>query len=266
MSRKIYIPTRKFGSWWDMVTPREEEMPAFIRAYVGKGMQFRTPKRVWEDLWRLKRGYMNSILGMRKFGKITNFKGPKYQQGILHPIGFYHSLGSTPNLQNITHTESNVAPAQSRISIWYDSDGGIEFWSGTGGVTSVLYSPLTTQSDDSNDHTNDWWPDQPDVNEGLNWDIRYTALTAGGAGGIFHYFQTTVPADRVEDTWYVLDTVSNDAADATDEGAMGLNRANGTAKNPSTGTATLDVDIEIRTTTSGSAVASHTLDLAVTGT
>jgi len=254
--------------WWDMVSPQgEQEMIPFLRAYMGKGKQFRTPKRMWEDLWRLKRGEMNQVMGMRKFDMLGNFKGPKYQKGMIAIATAVHATGGTePNLQNITHTESNVSPAQSRISIWYDSDGGIEFWSGTGGVASVLYAPLTTQSDDSNNHTNDWWPDQNETNEGLNWDIRYTALTAGGAGGIFHYFQTTVPADRVEDTWYLLDTVSNDAADATDEGAMGFNRANGTAKNPSTGTATLDVDVEIRATGSGSAVASHTLDLAVTGT
>ena len=60
-------------SWWDMVSPHEEEMPDFLRAYMGKGMQFRTPKRRWEDLWMLKRGEMNSLVGVRRFN------GPKYQ-------------------------------------------------------------------------------------------------------------------------------------------------------------------------------------------
>jgi len=246
-----------------MVSPSEEEMVYLLRGLYGPDW-FRKPRRTWEQLWRERRGELNHLLGMRRFGM------PKYQRGSVgqHPFTYPVAAGGTmPNLQDITDDESNVAPAQSRISLWYDSDGGLEWWAGTGTVTAVLYAPLTTQSDDANNHTNDWWPDQPDVNEGLNWDIRYLNEVETGTPTARHYFQDTVgPTDRVSGTWYLLDTVSNDAADATDEGAMGINRGNGTAKTPNTGFGRTEVDVEIRATGSGIAVASHALDLTVTGT
>jgi len=258
---EIILPGRP--GWFGMVSPREEEMPDFLKV-IAQG--WRTPKRKWEDLWRLRRGDLNHVLGMRQHS------GPKYQRGVIGATARRRVLGvaaggTMPDLTDVDGLEQNSAPAQSRISLWYDSDGGLEWYQGTGGVGSVLYSPLTTQSADANDHTSEWWPDQPDVNEGLNWDIRYLNEELTGSGGILHYFQDTVgPTHRVSGTWYLLDTVSNDAADATDEGSMGVNRSNGTAKSPNVGLATLDVDVEIRATGSGSAVASHHCDFTVEGT
>jgi hypothetical protein len=244
-------------------------MIPFLRAYMGKGKQFRTPKRMWEDLWRLKRGEMNHVLGQRCSTRISNFKGPKYQKGMIviaTAPGVPAAGGSSVGMQNITNAVSSVAPTPSRQHYAWDSDGSVEYDDDCTTIASIVYVELTTGTDDSNDHTNDWWPDQPDVNEGLNWDIRYTSHTQGGAGGTFHNFKTTAGTDRVEDTWYLLDTVSNDHADAAVAGSMGFNRANGTAKTPSTGTATLDTTIEIRATGSGSAVDSSVLDLQVQGT
>lgn len=268
-------------SWWDMVSPREEEMPDFLRAYVGKGKQFRTPKRKWEELWRLHRGDVNDILGVRRAQSISNrFKGPKYQRGVLSPIGFWVEPagggGTEPDLSDITNTESNTAPTRSRTHVVYDSDGSILFYTGTA-INPDPYTQLTTQSGDANDHTNEWWPDQPETNEGLNWDIRFTNENDSGAPTASWKFHRWVGSPQVStartvDVWYLLDTVSNDADPVGSpevghtRGSYGVNRNNGTAKSPSTGTATQEADIEIRATGSGSAVASHLVSLVVTGT
>jgi hypothetical protein len=148
----------------------------------------------------------------------------------------------------------------------YDSDGRIrEDVDNTSVITSITYADLTTQTDDSNDHTDEWWPDAPDTNEGLNWDIRYTSLSETGTASARYKFRTTAPADRTEDQWYLLDDVSNDGGDATANGAWGVYRSNGPVKAPETGTATQACTVEIRATGSGSAVASHSLSLTVVG-
>lgn len=239
-------------------------MPEFLKLI---SLGWRTPKRKWEDLWRLRRGDLNHVLGMRQFG------GPKYQRGSVsvHPQAAAAQQGlpaggTMPNLQAFSDNHSNSAPTITRSTIAWDSDGSIEVDLNAQGSASIIYAELTTQSDDANDHTNDWWPDQPDVNEGLNWDIRYTNEASGGVVTARHFLETTVPADRVEDTWYLLDTVSNDHGDAVQTGAICVNRNNGTVKSPSTGAGDITCDIEIRVTTSGSAVASQSIFLEVEGT
>lgn len=247
-----------------MVTPREEEMPGFLRAYMGKGMQFRTPRRMWQDLWMRKRGDMNHILGMRKFGKIKAFTGPKYQKGmIVIATGVTSGATTEPNLQNVTHTNSQTAPTQARIFLAYDSDGSLRFDGDATTAATIAYADLTTQSDDSNTHTNDWWPDQPETNEGLNWDIQYNTTTHTGVGT--HWLFYDGAANRTISTWYLLDTVSNDHADAIPDGAIGINRGNGTAKTPDTGSSDGQADVDIRATGSGSAIATHTTDFTVDG-
>lgn len=249
-------------AWWDTVSPREEEMPEFLKL-IAQG--WRTPKRYWEDLWRLRRGELNHVLGMRRF----KFGNPKYQKGVLHPAGFWHAPpgggGTNPTLTDITNTFSQVAPTPANQFYAYDSDGSLD-WDEFGGAfgTNPIYTGLSTETDDTNNHASEWWPDQPDVNEGLNWDIRY--LNEVLVGGIAYYFRDNLGANRTTATWYLLDTVSNDHADGGANGAIGHRRGNGTAKSPSTGTATLDLDVEIRATGTGSAVASHTYDLATAGT
>jgi hypothetical protein len=252
--------------WWDWVSPQgEQEMIPFLRAYMGKGKQFRTPKRMWEDLWRLKRGDMNHIMGVRKAPTITNFKGPKYQKGIICAAGVFASGGTEPDFTDITNTESNVSPTRSRTHVWWNSDGEIRFYTGT--AATPTYAALTTQSGDANNHTGEWWPDEPETNEGLNWDIRYTNENDTVLGNVaWKFYDTVGVANRVVDTWYLLDTVSNDAGDLVNHGSYGTNRSNGTAKNPTTGTAIQEADIEIRATGSGSAVASNTTSLTVIGT
>lgn len=255
-------------SWWDAVSPRDYEMPSFLRAYMGKGMQFRTPRRVWEDLWRLKRGDMNHILGMRKSDTIGNFKGPKYQRGVLHPMGMWAEPpagGTQPNIQNITHSRSQaLTNTPQRLVFAWDSDGSVEFDITATTTATIVYADLTTQTDDTNTHTNDWWPDQPDVNEGLNWDIQYNDDTyvQGGSGQVL-LLQDSGGVDRNTAQNYVLDTVSNDHGDASQNGALGITRANGPPKSPVSGTSTLVADIEIRATGSGSAVTSNTVDLTL---
>ena len=244
-----------------MVTPSEQEMLAVLRVLYGPDW-FRQPRRTWEQIWRERRGELNHILGMRRF------KGPRYQRGSMSVFPSAVSAavaGTVPNLQDITHAHQEVAPQSSRIMLGWDSDGSIEHYFGNV-ISNIVYSQLTTQSDDSNDHSNDWWPDQPETNEGLNWDIRFDNEVEGGVDGIYHYLKDGGGVDRVSGTWYLLDTVSNNRADASNNGAIGINRLNGTAKSPSTGVATLDLDIEIRTTGTGSAVASQALDLEVEGT
>lgn len=257
----LILPGRP--GWFGMVSPREEEMPDFLKV-IAQG--FRTPKRKWENLWRLRRGELNHVLGMRQSPKLR-----KYQTGVIGHVAAAAAqqgvaTGSAPNLQDVVDNYDAIAPAITRVSLYYDSDGAIMVDLAAQGAATIVYTKLTTDSDDANDHTNDWWPDQPDVNEGLNWDIRYTNNTSGGTVTARHFFQTVVPADRIEDTWYLLDTVSNDAGDAIDEGALGVNRTNGTAKSPTTGVGDLTTDVEIRATGSGSAVASHNVSLEVEGT
>ena len=248
--------------WWDFVSPQEEEMPDFLKV-IAQG--WRTPKRHWEDLWRLRRGELNHVLGMRQAPKLR-----KRQLGIIG-LGRMRALqasGDTPNLQDITNATSSVAPQSSRQQYAYDSDGSMRGDLDATSEASIAYADLTTLTDDANDHTNDWWPNQPDTNEGLNWDIRYQNEADVGPEPYTasHLLADNTGVNRTSGTWYLLDTVSNDHADATHDGGIGVNRGNGVAKTPDTGLSTMTVDVEIRATGSGSAVASHSYDLDVEGT
>ena len=255
--------------WWDWVSPQgEQEMIPFLRVYMGKGKQFRTPKRMWEDLWMRKRGDMNHVMGMRKAVTITNFKGPKYQRGILHPIGFWAADGVIPNLQDIAHADSSTAPTPSRQQYAYDSNGSMQGDLSAQQETTIVYTDLTDLTDDPNDHTNDWWPDQPETNEGLNWEIRWRNVQDVGPEPYTadHLLADNTGVDRNVDEWYNLDTVSNDHADATHDGGIGVNRQNGTIKTPDTGLSTMTVDVEIGTDGAETALTSHSYDLDVEGT
>lgn len=257
---ELLLPNRKILSWWDMVSPREEEMPEFIKL-VGPG--WRTPTRRWEDLWRLRRGELNHVLGMRKFPTLRRLQRGSVSMFPSAVAAAGGAGGTEPDLTDIQNDHSSVAPSPSRSFIWYNSDGEIRWYEGT---STPTYAALTTQTDDANDHTNEWWPDQPETNEGLNWDIRYTNDTSGGSVTARYWLRTSVPADRTVDVWYLLDTVSNDAADAGVNGCLGVYRTNGIAKSPQTGVGTMIADIEIRATGTGSAVASHNTDQQVEGT
>lgn len=241
------------NSWYDMVTPSQMEMTEFLRHYLGVNWWRMPPKR-WHDIYMQHRG----LCGMKP-----------YQRGFIQHLGFWKEVaaGTNPNLQAITHTQTSVAPTPARIQMAYDSDGSIEHYFGVG-LASVVYTDLTTQSDDTNDHTNDWWPDQPDVNEGLNWDIRTTNETIDETDGQadFYRFEDGVPTERSVDTWYLLDTVSNDHADASRAGALTVLHRGGGAKTPAPGSCTYTGTVEIRVTTSGAAVTSHVLTLDATTT
>lgn len=247
-----------------MVTPSEAEMRNFLREYYG-AEHWRVPFMRWREAFHRNAGL---LIAENRIPKLK-----KYQRGSVSVTPFANAAqqgaasGTIPDLSDVTDDESNVAPAQSRISLWYHTDGDLQWWAGTGTVAAVLYAQLTTQSDDANDHTLEWWPDNPETDIGLDYDIRYLNEVETGTPTARHYFQDTIgPTDRVSGTWYLLDTVSDDAADATDEGAMGINRGNGTAKTPNTGFGRTEVDVEIRATGSGSALASHAVDITVTGT
>jgi hypothetical protein len=257
MSELILPQRRIVTSWWEMVSPREEDMPEFLKL---AGCGWRTPRRKWEDLWRLRRGDFNAILGVRRFGL------PKLQRGVLHPVGFWFAAGdTTPDLSNVQDTETQVAPASARNHLAYDSDGALRWFAGTGGPASIVYVTLTTQTDDANNHTGEWWPDQPETNEGLNWDIKYSNDVSNPTVTARHFFKDGSAVDRTINTWYLLDTVSNDHGDGSVNGSLGANRNNGTAKSPNTGSGDIIVDVDIRATGSGGSVANHNVDLAVVG-
>jgi hypothetical protein len=247
-----------------MVTPSEQEMVGILRALYGPDW-FRQPKRTWEELWKTRRGELNHILGMRQF------QGPKRQRGSVGiTVMPYGAQGEVPILSDIVNATSSTAPTPSRQSYAFDSDGAIVGDTDATIISSIVYTKITTQTDDANDHTSEWWPSQPDTNEGLNWDIRYLnavgSLISGSGAIILHLFEDGGGVDRTTDVWYLLDTVSNDHADAGDNGAIGCNRTNGGGKSPTTGLSNLAVDVEIRATGSGSAVASMSFDLDVQGT
>lgn len=256
MSSQILRPF----SWYDMLRPSEQELIGMLRLLYGPSW-FRIPRRKWEELWIFRRGSLNASLDLRRF------RGPKYQRGIIVGTAAYQGGTALTDvlLSDIAHLVAHVAPTAARQSYAYDSDGGMRHDLDATTFGSIVYSDLTTQTDDTNDHTSEWWKLQPDTNEGLNWDIRY--LNEATVGTIVtHLLADNTRTNRVSGTWYLLDTVSNDHADATDAGAVGCNRTNGTSKNPDVGLGTLTVDVEIRATGVGSAVANHSYDLDCEGT
>jgi hypothetical protein len=254
---ELIIPTQNLGatSWWYAVSPRAEEMPDFLKV-IAQG--WRTPKKKWEDLWRLRRGDVNHILGVRRFDLC---RPKKYQRGMVAFVAVY-PYATGPNTLDIAHEQSSVAPTSSRVHIRWNSDGYIEYYSGSA-TSGFSYTTLTTQTDDSNDHTLTWWPAQPETNEGLNWDLRYINDATTGTPTKRWQFNTANSTTRTESTWYLLDTVSNSADTDTRWGSWGVNRSNA---GPSTGTGTSNCDVEIRATGTGAAVTSQACDLTVTGT
>ncbi len=251
----------KRASWFDMVTPSERELNAMLRLLYGPDW-FRVSRRKWEDLWRRRRGHLNAELGKRNFGTL------KGQRGFIMATAVYKepAAGTTPELTDITHDHTAVSPNQSRIHVMYDSDGRIRWDELSGTVSSLVYADLSTGTDDTNDHTSEWWPDSPDTNEGLNWEIQYTIVSETGTC-TRRKFQTVGLVNRAAaPTWHLLDTVSNDGGDALNSGCLAVHRGNGTAKTPETGTGEMTLDIDIRATGSGSSVADHRVDLTVNGT
>lgn len=253
------------ASWYDTLRPRRGEFEQFLQKYIGADW-WRVPKRLKEELWLIKRPQLNHVLGMRRF----RFGSPRYQRGVLHPVGFWFEPGGdpAPALTAITHTVSNVSPTQSWQLYGYDTNGHMEWYAGTGPVGSVVYSTLTTGSDDTNDHTAEWWDANPSTNIGASYDLQYNTVTENGTAGgtIYHYFKNSSAIDRTISTWYLISTVDADRADAANTGAIGMRRGNGTAKSPSPGTSILTVDVDIRATGTGSALATHTLTITNTGT
>jgi len=242
--------------WTDIIRPTEEEMKWLLRQYIGAD-QWRIPRCKWHELYVFNRGLFGEL------NRWQNFKTWKRQRGIIMATAAYQqALAAQPALSNISHVQTKVAPAPARIQIAYDSDGSMEHFLG-GLLGDIVYTKLTTQTDDANDHTNEWWPDQPDINEGLNWDIRTTNETIDEIHGQadFWRFEDATPAERLVDIWYLLDRVSNDHADGSRSGALTCLHRGGTSKNPNPGICTYIGTIEIRATGSGGAVASHVVDL-----
>lgn len=244
------------NSWYGMISPRAWEMPEFLKL---AGQGWRTPKRKWEQLWMDQRGNFNAQLGRRIF------KGPKYQRGILHPVGFWAEPagGDAPALSNVTSSSTVAAPTVLLIFLGYDTDGYLQ-WSGEhqGLVGTMTYSTLTTQSDDTNDHTAEWWDANPSTNIGASYDIQYNTVTEtdGGGGTLFHYFKDGTGTNRTISTWYLISTIDADRADGVNNGCLGIRRGGGTAKSPDPGTSRLQVDADIRATGSGGVLATHSLD------
>lgn len=243
-------------SWFALVTPSEAEMHQFLRAYVGPE-HWRVPIMRWRELFHRNMGILIQE------GRLPKLR--KHQRGSVGITVMPYVVGGTqPDLSDITNSESQVAPIAARSQIAWNDNGDMQHYFGTE-LVNVVYSQLTTQSDDANDHTAEWWPDNPEVSIGDDYDIRYLNAIPGGLGGtVFLLNDGTV--DRTSGTWYLITTVYADVADAGRNGAIVLNRANGTAKTPNTGTATLTVDIEIRATGVGVALASQALDLTSIGT
>ena len=244
--------------WYDMVSPRAWEMPDFLKL---AGQGWRTPKRKWEQLWMEQRGNFNKQLGRRVF------KGPKFQRGVLHPVGFWFEPpsggGPATNLTNVTSSSTVAAPTSLILLLGYDTNGHLE-WIGEhqGLIGTAVWSTLTTGSDDANDHTDEWWDANPSTNIGASYDLQYNTVTEtdGGGGTVFHYFKDGTATNRTISTWYLISTVDADRADGSNAGGIGIRRGGGTAKSPVTGTSRVQVDVDIRATGTGSALATHSID------
>jgi len=114
-----------------------------------------------------------------------------------------------------------------------------------------------TPNCDANDHTSEWWPDNPETDEGLNWDIRYTNV-ADAFDWSFRRPDGSPPGSRLVDIWYVIDEIDQDLADGSTMGALVI-----AITGKDVGTSDGIADIEIRATGSGAAVASHEVNLQV---
>jgi hypothetical protein len=247
-----------------MVTPDRQDMDVFLRAYVGANA-WRTPRALWRRMHHSKAGI---LLAENRIPKLR-----KYQRGNFNvfPAGTQQLIGPStlPNMQDIANATSQTAPTPDRQQYAYDSDGGIE-WDEATTEAGIVYSTLTTGTDDANNHSNDWWPDQPETNIGLDYDIRYLNAVIDnhtGAGSMVdHLLADNTGTDRTTDVWYLLDTVSNDHVDASHDGGIGCNRPNGGGKSPNVGISTFTCDVEIRSTGSGSALTSMSFDLDCQGT
>jgi len=249
-------------SWYGMCKPQLGEMETFLKRF--KQPEFwRVPKIHWQQLWLENRGDLNHVLGVRHFGKI---KGPRYQRGMLHPAGFWHDPpaagGDAPALTDITNTYTTTAPTNAGQQVRYHTNGYID-WDEAVNFASIVYAQMTTDTDDANDHTYEWWDAAPSTGEGANYDIRYTGTT-GTWTKIF--YDTGGAANRVVNTWYLISTVYADSGDGVADGCLRQHKPGGNAKSPNPGTVTGTIDVEIRATGSGSALASHTVDLTSTAT
>lgn len=247
-------------SWFEMVTPDRVDMDAFLREYIGADA-WRTPRRLWRRMHHSKAGI---LIAENRIPKLRKLQRGSVGITVVANAAQQGADSAVPNLQNITNAHSEVAPTPARQQYRYHTDGGMEFDGDAQGESTIVYAALTTQTDDANDHTDDWWPDQPETSIGLDYDIQFNSESA--TGGVVHYLADNTGTNRTTATWYVLDTVFQDSADATHDGGIGFNRTNGVAKTPDVGLDTLTVTVEIRATTSGAALTSHDYDLDCEGT
>lgn len=241
--------------WHDFLRPRQGEPEQLLQTYVGTDW-WRTPKRKMEELWLLKRPELNHMLGLREF------KGPRRQRGSVSAFAYGPVVpaGAAPALSTITNTYTTAAPDNPRQSIMYANDGTILWDEVIGAGTGIVYAVLTTQTDDANDHTYEWWDAAPSASIGASYDIRYTAAA-------FDFiFTDGTDTDRTINTWYLIQTVAADGGDGITRGCLQEVKPAGTAKTPSPGTDVGTATVEIRATGSGSALASHSITLTCTAT
>jgi len=246
-------------SWYDMLRPRPGEPEDFLKKFIGAGW-WRTPKRKKEELWLFKRPELNHVLGMRKFPTLR-----RLQRGSVSVYTFNYPYsagggGDAPALTDITNTYTTTAPTNASQQVRYHTNGYID-WDEAANFASIVYAQMTTDTDDANDHTYEWWDAAPSTGEGANYDIRYTGTT-GTWTKIF--YDTTGAANRVVNTWYLISTVYADSGDGVADGCLRQHKPGGIPKSPNTGTKTGTIDVEIRLKDTGSALASHTVDLTST--
>ena len=240
--------------WTDLVKPNEEHMNWFLRRYVGADW-WRTPMMTWRELFTRKRGQLNHIRPPMK-SKIHVFNGPKYQRGMIvmatqfgvapPPVG-----GTNPAETDVRHTHTTTAPQNARQAIRWTDNGFLEWDAFGGALNNGTYAILTTQTDDTNDHTDEWWPDQAEANIGDSYEIQFTNVTTP-----FTFTLATLTANRNVDQWYNISDVYDDSVGNTSDGCMHLNRVGGTSKNPNPGTANGQVDMEIGENGTSTAISS----------
>lgn len=127
-----------------------------------------------------------------------NWGNPKYQKGILHPVGFWKAAGGAPGTvtltnANITYTADPPGTnANARYGLSVSTGNVYEY---KGASVSPSFPSAYTQINS----TNDWI--RPTTADDGNFEVRVQL----GSGTIIEFYQINGVGKTIGTTWYALD-------------------------------------------------------------